>query len=388
MTILAKLLASFFWSIVVGLLAKRKNLNPWGWGIAGAASWFIALVFLAFQPYRCAGCKRVVDKNQMTGKGCTTCIADTSNQGPMEAGATFLDSSRAMKNRNPGPSIFQTIFLPLLVLGAIAVVLVFTLRPTTRLSIEQKPLDILPNPNVSSRATTQLPLATNGPSAPNLDQTIFMTSPHIDSPCKAIPGIYTVDDGVRYFQKKYGSRAVPTSTAHTIKSTGQRVAMIELPTETASALFALIDGTLKQCNDFFDATKLKLKNQNRRANLKPLEEWVRIGATPDGARTDYLDAASIIKGSDGLIRLKVKQTFDPPHISANGSEIVEARVTLLLNCTQSASAVSLLNQYDKNSTLTEHVESDKLQWTVTAETDSSLRGTLLRSHCRQLGIRQ
>jgi hypothetical protein len=387
MTILAKLLASFFWSIVVGLLAKRKNLNPWGWGVAGAASWFIALVFLAFQPYRCAKCKRVVDKNQMTDQGCTACIADTSHPDLLEAGETFVDSSRAPRNKTPEPSVFQTIFLPLLVLGAIAVAVVFALKPTERSSIEQKPIGVVPNPNVSSASTAQLPLSTNAPSAPNLDQAVFMASPDIDSPCKAIPGIHTVDDGVKYFFKKYGSRAVLARTGRTIKSTGQRVAMVELPTESAPALFVLMDGTLKQCSEFFDATKLKNENQHRQANLRHIEEWIRVGSTLDGARTDYVDAASIIKGGDGLIRLTVKQKFDPPQISAKGSEIVEARVALVLNCTESASAVSLLNQYDKNNTLLEHVESDKLQWIITAETDNSLRGTLLRSHCRPIGMR-
>lgn len=30
-----KLIAVLFWAVVVGLLAKRKNRNPIGWGLAG-----------------------------------------------------------------------------------------------------------------------------------------------------------------------------------------------------------------------------------------------------------------------------------------------------------------------------------------------------------------
>lgn len=69
----AKLLASLFWAVVVGLLAKRKNRNPLAWGIAGALSWLIALVILAFLSFKCPKCGQPLTNKQAKAKECPAC---------------------------------------------------------------------------------------------------------------------------------------------------------------------------------------------------------------------------------------------------------------------------------------------------------------------------
>lgn len=65
------------WLIILGLasgfLAKRKNRNPWGWGIAGALSFFIALIILAFLPYKCPNCNQSLTNKQGREKSCSSC---------------------------------------------------------------------------------------------------------------------------------------------------------------------------------------------------------------------------------------------------------------------------------------------------------------------------
>lgn len=71
--IIVKLIGGLFWAVVVGLLAKRKNRNPIGWGIAGALSWFIALIVLAFMPYLCPKCKHKISNKEAKAKVCQNC---------------------------------------------------------------------------------------------------------------------------------------------------------------------------------------------------------------------------------------------------------------------------------------------------------------------------
>ena len=70
---LGKLFAALIWGLVVGLLAKRKNRSPWGWGVAGALSWIIALLILAFMPYKCPKCKQSITNDQGRDKDCPSC---------------------------------------------------------------------------------------------------------------------------------------------------------------------------------------------------------------------------------------------------------------------------------------------------------------------------
>lgn len=70
---LGKLFAAFIWGLVVGFLAKRKNRSPLGWGVAGALSWIIALLVLAFMPYKYPKCKQSITNDQGRDKNCPTC---------------------------------------------------------------------------------------------------------------------------------------------------------------------------------------------------------------------------------------------------------------------------------------------------------------------------
>lgn len=56
MIALAPYIVWLFWALVIALLAKRKNLNPWGWGLAGGLFWPVGLIALAFASYRCGDC--------------------------------------------------------------------------------------------------------------------------------------------------------------------------------------------------------------------------------------------------------------------------------------------------------------------------------------------
>ena len=76
---LAKLFVAFIWGLVVGFLAKRKNRSPWGWGVAGALSWIIALLILAFMPYKCLKCKQSISNDKGRDKDCPSCGSFKTN---------------------------------------------------------------------------------------------------------------------------------------------------------------------------------------------------------------------------------------------------------------------------------------------------------------------
>lgn len=71
--VLANLTVMVFWAVVVGLLAKRKNRNPWLWALFGALSWVIALIVLAFQPYLCPHCREGIRKSEYKNDVCPYC---------------------------------------------------------------------------------------------------------------------------------------------------------------------------------------------------------------------------------------------------------------------------------------------------------------------------
>ena len=69
------LVVGLFWGIVVGLLARRKNRNAWAWGAAGAVSWVVALLILAFMPYKCAKCNATLTNEEGREGSCPICEA-------------------------------------------------------------------------------------------------------------------------------------------------------------------------------------------------------------------------------------------------------------------------------------------------------------------------
>lgn len=78
-------MAALFWAVVVGLLAKRKNRNPIGWGIAGALSWLIALIVLAFMPFICQKCQNNITNEEAKISNCGHCERDENNTESVEA---------------------------------------------------------------------------------------------------------------------------------------------------------------------------------------------------------------------------------------------------------------------------------------------------------------
>lgn len=73
MTELAPVIVWLFWALVIGLFAKRKNLNPWVWGLVGGLFWPVGLVALAFMNFRCSACGSVIDGNPGPSKLCGAC---------------------------------------------------------------------------------------------------------------------------------------------------------------------------------------------------------------------------------------------------------------------------------------------------------------------------
>lgn len=73
--VLAPYIVWLFWALVIGLLAKRKNLNPWSWGLLGGLFWPVGLIALAFQKYRCKVCGEPIEGRPAEGKLCGSCAA-------------------------------------------------------------------------------------------------------------------------------------------------------------------------------------------------------------------------------------------------------------------------------------------------------------------------
>ena len=60
-------------ALVIGLLAARKNRNPWAWGLLGGLSYMIALAVLAFMPYLCPRCRRPLTNSEWKERRCPAC---------------------------------------------------------------------------------------------------------------------------------------------------------------------------------------------------------------------------------------------------------------------------------------------------------------------------
>ena len=73
MELLAFAIIWTFWSVIIGLLAKRKNLNAFAWGIAGGLWWPVGLIALAFQKYRCGSCGMKLERKPGPAKLCVGC---------------------------------------------------------------------------------------------------------------------------------------------------------------------------------------------------------------------------------------------------------------------------------------------------------------------------
>ena len=80
------LIFALFWGLLVGLLAKRKNLSFWLWGgittLSGLLLFLIGpilvLLVLAFKHYRCRQCKAPLTSAEVRKKTCRHCQALTA----------------------------------------------------------------------------------------------------------------------------------------------------------------------------------------------------------------------------------------------------------------------------------------------------------------------
>jgi len=59
--------------LVLALMAKRKNRDPWAWGFIGAFFCLPTLVILAFMSYLCPKCKNPISDDEWRQKECPRC---------------------------------------------------------------------------------------------------------------------------------------------------------------------------------------------------------------------------------------------------------------------------------------------------------------------------
>ena len=64
-----------FFGLVLGLLAKRKNRNPWAWGVVGALALLPGAIVLMFMPYLCPRCRRSITNKEARAGTCPSCDA-------------------------------------------------------------------------------------------------------------------------------------------------------------------------------------------------------------------------------------------------------------------------------------------------------------------------
>jgi hypothetical protein len=59
--------------LIIGLLAARKNRNPWAWGLIGGLSSIVGLIILAFMPYLCPKCEKPITNKEWKNRSCPRC---------------------------------------------------------------------------------------------------------------------------------------------------------------------------------------------------------------------------------------------------------------------------------------------------------------------------
>ena len=88
--VFSKLLIALIGGVVSAVLASRKNRSIVGWGLAGALSFAIALIVLAFMPFKCGKCGVGITNDQWRRGECPACEALDA-----KAGGSANDSNRS-----------------------------------------------------------------------------------------------------------------------------------------------------------------------------------------------------------------------------------------------------------------------------------------------------
>lgn len=60
-------------ALFLGLMAKRKNRNPWAWGLIGGLFCLPTLIVMAFMSYLCPSCQQPLTNDQWKQRTCPRC---------------------------------------------------------------------------------------------------------------------------------------------------------------------------------------------------------------------------------------------------------------------------------------------------------------------------
>lgn len=211
---------------------------------------------------------------------------------------------------------------------------------------------------------------------------IFIANPTVDKPCELVTGVKTTDNALVKLVKQFGAKAKIIQAPTNIKSNGQRVAMLELPTTNGPLLFAVMDGGLEQCYSFVANVRDSPKKREN-SDSPSTANWVRVGALPDGSRTDFVDSHSVRTDESGLIRLWLKQERPILQTGPNAIRFSFTKVSLALNCQDYTAAPTSLGYYDNEGKVVLQAETQRSEWNFTESPPESLYIVLLRSYCKR-----
>lgn len=211
---------------------------------------------------------------------------------------------------------------------------------------------------------------------------IYIANPAVDKQCELVIGVKTTDSAVVNLVKQFGAKAKVIHAPANIKSNGQRVALLELPTKNGPSLFTVMDGDIEQCKNFVANTKESI-NKREKSDSPTAANWVRLGALPDGSRTDFVDRNSVRTDGSGLIRLWLKQEHPIPQAGPNAIRFSSTKVSLALNCKDYTTAPTSIGYYDNDGAVVLQAEKQRSEWNFTESPPDSLLFVLLRSHCKR-----
>jgi hypothetical protein len=221
---------------------------------------------------------------------------------------------------------------------------------------------------------------------------VFMANALSDESCNVISGAKSTDSGVSILSKKFGSGSKVVRPPTTIKSTGQRVAIMELSTGADTLNVAVIDGSLNKCYEFVDMTRTLLSEDPEKAEairkLRPVPIWKRIGA--DSKADYFIDQRSLRSDDAENVLLTMQQAFFNTQTSEDGYQYIERRVGLALNCTNRTYALTASGLFGKNEKIV-HIygmkgEYEPSKWSFRKVDDDGPQRTLMETCSTLLAI--